>query len=73
MKGIPHDLVNLPNSAPMTLDRSNVAHRRALAGGQKYAAHCGLRGQPVTLAQAIAWANGWCGQCFEQPRRHGGK
>lgn len=71
-KRIPVELVNAPNTEPMTMDRGNLAHRPGGAVGQSA---CGLPGRPITLAQAIVWSAGWCSHsaCYESPysRRRG--
>lgn len=72
MKRIPKELINKPNAHPMTLDRANIAHARGNRDQGPYRSACNMPGQPVTLAQALAWAAGWCSGCYEQPRAHGG-
>lgn len=71
MKRIPKTLINAANDRPMNIDQHNIAHARG-AGGL-YATACERQGQPVTLAQALVYAAGWCNLCYEQPRAHGGK
>lgn len=54
---LPLGLARARNDTPMIMDSRNLAHRPGTREGQ---AACGLPGRPVTLAQAIAWGDGYC-------------
>jgi hypothetical protein len=71
MKRIPASLINKPNDTPMNLDQYNVAHARATHRSGPHLTACSTQGQPVTLAQAITWASGWCSRCLSSRVRTG--
>lgn len=70
---VPPELAGERNDTPLVMDRHNIAHRRRKTKAPQ--AECGMAGTEVTLAQALAFARGWCPHhaCYQPPYVHQGR